>query len=227
MEVDGLHNVPTNGPAILAPNHLSFCDSVFIPAALDRRVWAIGKGEYMDDWKTKHIFGAFGMIPVDRSGGQAAQVALDTAAKVLDAGQLFLIYPEGTRSRSGNLHKGRTGPARLAARCDAPIIPVGHIGTIDIQPPDYPLMRPFKKLTLRFGEPMHIADHGSVDDPRTMRTFMDAVMFQIAELSEQKYVHEYANAPTKPEPEVVETGPPPAQRPTISRPPRRKPAVVA
>ena len=136
LSIEGLDNIPTDGPAILCPNHLSFCDSVFVPVSLPRRVWAIGKGEYMDDWKTKHLFPAFGMIPVDRSGGEAAQAALDTAARVLDGGRLFMIYPEGTRSRSGNLHKARTGAARLSVRCDAPIIPVGHVGTLDVQPPD-------------------------------------------------------------------------------------------
>ena len=120
--------MPTDGPAVITPNHLSFCDSVFVPAALPRRVWAIGKGEYMDSWKTKHLFPAMGMIPVDRSGGDAAQAALDAAADVLQHGRLFMIYPEGTRSRSGNLHKGRTGAARLALRCNAPIIPVGPRG---------------------------------------------------------------------------------------------------
>ena len=126
VTIEGVEHIPANGPAIIAPNHLSFCDSVFVPAALPRRVWAIGKGEYMDDWKTKHLFPAMGMIPVDRSGGDAAKAALDTAASVLDGGRLFMIYPEGTRSRSEFLHKGRTGASRLAARTSSPIIPVGH-----------------------------------------------------------------------------------------------------
>ncbi len=93
--IEGRDNVPLEGPAIITPNHLSFCDSVFVPAALPRRVWAIGKGEYMDSWKTKHLFPAMGMIPVDRSGGDAAQAALDTAARVLEGGRLFMIYPGG------------------------------------------------------------------------------------------------------------------------------------
>ena len=136
LEIEGREKVPADGPALLAPNHLSFCDSIFVPASLPRRVWAIGKGEYMDSWKTKHVFPALGMIPIDRSGGDAALAALDAAASVLDDGRLFMIYPEGTRSRSGNLHKGRTGAARLAIRCDAPIVPVGHQGTLEVQPPD-------------------------------------------------------------------------------------------
>nr|WHW29312.1 putative 1-acyl-sn-glycerol-3-phosphate acyltransferase [uncultured bacterium] len=192
VTVEGAENIPLEGPGIIAPNHLSFCDSVFVPAALPRRVWAIGKGEYMDSWKTKHIFPALGMIPVDRSGGDAAQAALDTAATVLEGGHLFMIYPEGTRSRSGNLHKGRTGAARLAARCNAPIIPVGHVGTIAIQPPDSVTMKIHKPCTIRFGEPMRAEDFGDPTDPRVLRVFTDAVMFEIARLSGQKYVDVYA-----------------------------------
>ena len=211
VTIEGVEHVPVEGPAIIAPNHLSFCDSVFVPACLPRRVWAIGKGEYMDDWKTKYLFPALGMIPVDRSGGDAAQVALDTAARVLDGGHLFMIYPEGTRSRSGNLHRGRTGAARLAIRCDAPIIPVGHLGTIDIQPPDTFLMKTRLPVTVRFGAPMRPSDHGDPDDPRLLRVFADAVMFEIARLSEQTYVDTYAGTET-PEPTPTPAGGPPSGR---------------
>lgn len=203
FEIEGRENVPKDGPAILTPNHLSFCDSIFVPAALPRRVWAIGKGEYMDSWKTKHIFPAIGMIPVDRSGGDAAMAALDTAASVLDAGRLFMIYPEGTRSRSGNLHKGRTGAARLSIRCDAPIVPVGHEGTLVVQPPDTVKMKLRSPVTVRFGAPMWAKDFGDPEDPRTLRRFTDAVMFEIAQLSGQTYVDTYAGStedasPSKP-----------------------------
>lgn len=202
VTVEGAENVPLEGPALITPNHLSFCDSIFVPYALPRRAWAIGKGEYMDDWKTKHIFPAFGMIPVDRSGGKAAMDALDTAARVLDGGHLFLIYPEGTRSRSGKLHKGRTGAARLAARCNAPIVPVGHTGTLDVQPPGQFTMTPGKKVTVRFGKPMWASDFGDPDDPRVKRIFTDAVMFEIASLSGQEYVNVYAGEKSESEKET-------------------------
>ena len=194
FEVEGREHIPLDGPAIICPNHLSFCDSVFVPAGLPRRTWAIGKGEYMDSWKTKHIFPALGMIPVDRSGGDAAKAALDTAAEVLDRGHLFMIYPEGTRSRDGDLHKGRTGAARLAARCDAPIIPVGHQGTVAVQPPDSVVMKPRKPVAVRFGAPIRVSDFGDPEDPRTARACTDAVMFEIAQLSGQRYVDEYAGS---------------------------------
>jgi len=215
VSIEGMENIPTDGPAILCPNHLSFCDSVFVPVSQPRRVWAIGKGEYMDDWKTKHLFPALGMIPVDRSGGEAAQAALDTAARVLEGGHMFMIYPEGTRSRSGNLHKARTGAARLSVRCNAPIIPVGHVGTLAVQPPDQFKMTPGLTVNVRFGKPMFISDIGDPDDPRTIRPFADAVMYEIAQLSGQKYVDTYAGAEDTPEPEVV------VERPSVAVPPGR------
>ena len=198
FEIEGREHVPTDGPAVITPNHLSFCDSVFVPAALPRRVWAIGKGEYMNSWKTKHLFPAMGMIPVDRSGGDAAQAALDAAADVLHQGRLFMIYPEGTRSRTGHLHKGRTGAARLALRCNAPIVPVGHEGTIDVQPPDTFMMKPRQRVVVRFGAPMWAHEYGDPDDPRTLRRFTDAVMFEIAQLSGQQYVDTYAGKDDRP-----------------------------
>lgn len=221
LDIGGREHIPMDGPAILCPNHLSFCDSVFVPASLPRRVWAVGKGEYLDDWKTKHLFPAFGMIPVDRSGGTAAQAALDTAAKVLDADRLFMIYPEGTRSRSGNLHKARTGAARLSLRCNAPIIPVGVKGTLAVQPPDQFLMKPFLPVSVNFGKPMWIHEHGDPANPRTIRAFSDAVMFEIAQLSGQKYVDTYAGAAdapagqpeTPPKPVTVPTRPAPVALP--------------
>ncbi len=222
VEIDGRSNVPTSGPAIICPNHLSFCDSVFVPFSMPRRIWAIGKGEYMDDWKTKHLFPALGMIPVDRSGGAAAQVALDAAANVLDSGKLFMIYPEGTRSRSGRLHKGRTGPARLAIRCNAPIIPVGHRGTVDIQPPDTFMMKPFKQCTVRIGEPMWPSDYGNLDDPKLPRNLTDSVMFEIARLSGQTYDDTYAGSRKEATAEPAARPLPPAPAsPTPARPPAR------
>ncbi len=212
VTVEGIDNIPEDGPAIIAPNHLSFCDSVFVPASLPRRTWAIGKGEYMDSWKTRHLFPAMGMIPVDRSGGDAAQVALNAAANVLNAGLLFMIYPEGTRSRSGNLHKGRTGAARLAARCNAPIIPVGHVGTLAIQPPDTFMMKIGLACTVRFGRPIRVEDFGDPEDPRILRTMTDAVMFEISRLSGQRYVDDYAGKT----PEQLA-----AEKPKVDAPPDR------
>src|SRR3954451_23876636 len=106
IKVEGLEHLPADGPAILCPNHTSVIDSFILPAVLPRRITYVGKAEYMDSWKTKHLFPALGMIPIDRKGGDSATAALDAAAGILERGELFGIYPEGTRSRDQQLHKG-------------------------------------------------------------------------------------------------------------------------
>ncbi|MDE0701756.1 MAG: 1-acyl-sn-glycerol-3-phosphate acyltransferase [Acidimicrobiaceae bacterium] len=189
----GLDNVPVDGPAILAPNHASVIDSFFLPATLPRRITFVGKSEYLDDWKTRRLFPALGMIPIDRGGGNASARALDTAARLLEDGELFGIYPEGTRARDGLLHKGHTGAARLAMRTGAPIIPVGILGTRAVQPPDAKAPKPFRPIEVRFGEPMHGAPGGAGADQRLrLRQFTDELMFEIGNLTGQDYVDEYA-----------------------------------
>jgi 1-acyl-sn-glycerol-3-phosphate acyltransferase len=193
FHVEGLERVPRSGPAIIAPNHTSVIDSFFLPCVLPRRITFVGKAEYLDDWKTRHLFPALGMIPIDRAGGDAAEAALAAAEGVLGAGELFGIYPEGTRSRSGNLHKGHTGPARLALRTGAPIIPVGLVGTRAIQPPDAPLPRPFRPVLIRFGRPISVERYRDrADDRLLLRQLTDEVMFEIRELTGQTYVNAYA-----------------------------------
>ncbi|MHB1138274.1 MAG: lysophospholipid acyltransferase family protein, partial [Microthrixaceae bacterium] len=156
VTTEGLHHVPSSGGAIIAPNHVSVLDSFFVPLSLGRRMTYVGKAEYLDDWKTKFLFPAIGMIPIDRSGGDASVRALDAATEVLDAGELFGIYPEGTRARDGRLHKGHTGVARLALRTGVPIVPVGIIGSDLVQPPDAKTPKPFRRVHIRFGRPISV-----------------------------------------------------------------------
>ncbi|MFT5204265.1 MAG: 1-acyl-sn-glycerol-3-phosphate acyltransferase [Candidatus Aldehydirespiratoraceae bacterium] len=189
----GIENIPTSGPAILAPNHTSVIDSFFLPAVLPRRITYVGKAEYLDDWKTRRLFPALGMIPIDRSGGDAAARALDTAAGLLEDGELFGIYPEGTRARDGFLHKGHTGAARLSLRTGAPIVPVGILGTRSIQPPDVPYPMPFRPVEIRFGRPIRPAASEDVADTRMrLRQITDELMFEIRALTGQDYVNDYA-----------------------------------
>src|SRR3954471_21663719 len=190
---EGLEHVPEEGGAIICPNHTSVLDSFFLPLALPRRITYVGKAEYMDDWKTKYLFPALGMIPIDRSGGNASQAALDAAQQVLERGELFGIYPEGTRSRSGKLHRGHTGPARLALRTGAPIVPVGIVGARDVMPPEAKMPKLRLPVKVRFGRPInahHYDDRG--DDRLRLRQIIDEVMYEIRELSGQEYVDEYA-----------------------------------
>ena len=194
VHTEGLEHVPDAGGAIVCPNHVSVLDSFFVPLVLPRRITYVGKAEYLDDWKTRFIFPAMGMIPIDRSGGDSAQAALDTAAGVLEKGELFGIYPEGTRSRTGQLHRGHTGAARLALRTGAPILPVGLIGTREVQPPDAKLPQPFRPVWVRIGRPVQPGkDPERMGDHRLLRQITDEVMFEIGALSGQTYVDEYAN----------------------------------
>jgi 1-acyl-sn-glycerol-3-phosphate acyltransferase len=193
IEVTGLEHLPATGGALIAPNHVSVLDSFFVPAVLPRRITYVGKAEYMDSWKTKHLFPALGMIAIDRSGGDAAQAALDAAAEILERGELFGIYPEGTRSRDGRLHKGHTGAARVALRTGCPIVPVGLRGTAEVMPADTRFPRLRKPVQIHFGRPVHVDRYlDRPDDRLVLRQLMDEVMFEIRELSGQEYVDEYA-----------------------------------
>lgn len=216
VTVEGLDNVPAEGGAIIAPNHTAAIDSFFVPAVLRRRIIYVGKSEYLDDWKTRRLFPALGMIPIDRSGGDASQRALNTAKRVIERGDLFGIYPEGTRSRTGRLHKGHTGMARLALETGAPIVPVGIIGTREIQPPEVSMPKPFKPITIRFGTPVDPTRyHARSDDRLVLRQLTDEVMYEIRELSGQEYDPTYATkGPAQPAPEapVVEVAPEVAER---------------
>ena len=193
INVVGGDNVPAYGPAILAPNHVSVIDSFFLPATLARRITFVGKSEYLDDWKTRRLFPALGMIPIDRGGGGSSARALDTAARLLTDGELFGIYPEGTRARDGFLHKGHTGAARLSLRTGAPIIPVGILGTRAVQPPDAKAPKPFRPVEVRFGGPMFPPATRSATNQRLrLRHMTDELMFEIKNLTGQDYVDEYA-----------------------------------
>ena len=193
VRTEGAEHIPGSGGVILAPNHTSVLDSFFLPLVVNRPLTYVGKAEYMDDWKTKYLFPAMGMIPIDRSGGDASVRALDAAAGVLDRGELFGIYPEGTRSRSGKLHKGHTGVARIALRTGSPIVPVGIVGAVAVQPPDAKLPKPFMEVLIRFGEPIDVSRYsGRANDRLVLRQLTDELMYAIRDLSGQEYVDSYA-----------------------------------
>jgi 1-acyl-sn-glycerol-3-phosphate acyltransferase len=193
FQLEGFDRLPVDGPAILCPNHVSFLDSAFLMLAVPRRISFVGKAEYMDDWKTKYLFPALGMIPIDRSGGDRSTSALDDAHAVLQRGELFGIFPEGTRSRDGVLHKGHTGAARLAFQIGCPIFPVGVLGTREIMPPDAKLPKLRQTCTIRIGEAIHPDRYRHRSDDRiALRQMTDEVMFEIRELTGQDYRNTYA-----------------------------------
>ncbi len=195
FHLEGFDRLPAEGPAILCPNHISFLDSAFLLLQVPRNISFVGKAEYMDSWKTKYLFPMMGMIPIDRTGGEKSQAALDTAEAVLRRGELFGIFPEGTRSRDGHLYKGRTGAARLAMKLGCPIFPVGVTGTREIQPPDAKAPKLFKDCTIRVGRPINVARYqGRGDDHLLLRRITDELMFEIRELTGQEYRNVYAGS---------------------------------
>jgi 1-acyl-sn-glycerol-3-phosphate acyltransferase len=193
LRVEGLEHIPPTGGAIIAPNHISVLDSFFVPCALPRRITYVGKAEYLDSFKTRHLFPALGMVPIDRRGGRQALAALDTASELLEAGELFGIYPEGTRSRDGLLHKGHTGVARLALRTGAPIIPVGLQGTDEVMPAGARRPNLFRSVRVRFGPPIEMSRYRGQRENRLLyRQIADELMYEIGQLSGQQYVDRYA-----------------------------------
>lgn len=191
--VEGAGHIPVDGPAIISPNHISFFDTPLVMLTAPRRVLFLGKAEYMDSWKTKHLFPAVGMVPIRRQKARSSMAALDTAASLLDDGELVGIYPEGTRSRDGKLHKGHTGVAHLALATGAPIIPVGIVGTDDVQPIGRSIPRRSGRVTVRFGEPIDPERYLAGGKRRRRQQMTDDVMASIATMTPQERSPEFAS----------------------------------
>lgn len=199
-DVTGIEHVPKHGPVIIAANHLSAVDTAVIPLVSPRRVAFLGKEEYFTGTGIKGRFvanflSALGYVPVERGNAHAGLAALTAARKVLDAGGAFGIYPEGTRSRDGNLHRGHTGVAQLALVTGAPVVPVALTGTERVLPVGKLIPRR-AKLSVRFGEPLSFARYAGLESsPAVRRAVTDEVMYAIMELSDQTYVDRYHQRP--------------------------------
>ncbi|GAB7034638.1 lysophospholipid acyltransferase family protein [Streptomyces sp. NPDC021749] len=196
-KVEGMERIPATGPVILAGNHVTFIDSLFLSLVVKRPVYFIGKDEYVTGTGIKGrlmawFFTSAGMIPVDRDGGHGGVAALMTGRRVLEQGKAFGIYPEGTRSPDGRLYRGRTGIARLALMTGAPVVPFAMIGTDKVQPggKGRPRIAP---VTIRFGEALDFSRYDGMDRDRyVLRAVTDEVMSEVMELSGQEYVDIYA-----------------------------------
>ncbi|MGI5248738.1 lysophospholipid acyltransferase family protein [Actinacidiphila glaucinigra] len=195
--IEGMENIPEEGAAIVAGNHLSFSDHFLMPAILPRRITFLAKAEYftgtgLKGRLTAAFFHSIGQIPVDRSGGKAGESAIREGMKVLGKGELLGIYPEGTRSHDGRLYKGKVGVATMAIRAKVPVVPCAMIGTYEIQPAGRRLPR-IKPVTIRFGEPMEFSRFEGMDNERyVVRSATDEIMYAILALSGQEYVDRYA-----------------------------------
>lgn len=196
-QVEGRDLVPDDGAAIIASNHLSFADSIFMPLIVRRKVTFVAKAEYftgtgIKGFLIKMFFVSTGTIPVDRSGGRAAQAAMDTGLRILRDGHLFGIYPEGTRSPDGRLYRGKTGVARLALESGARVVPVVMLNADEIQPPGR-IIPKVMRVKIRFGTPLDFSRYaGMAGDRFVERAVTDEIMYELMELSGREYVDMYA-----------------------------------
>jgi 1-acyl-sn-glycerol-3-phosphate acyltransferase len=196
-KVEGVENVPDEGPAILASNHLSYADWLFMPLTLSRRVTFVAKAEYftgtgIKGWLQRTFFFGAGQVPIDRSGGRASEGAILSGLKILRNGDLFGIYPEGTRSFDGRLYRGKTGIARMALEAEVQVIPVAVIGTDVVAPPGKIFGR-ISRPHVVFGKPLDFSRYEGMENDRyVLRSITDEIMYEIMELSGQEYVDVYA-----------------------------------
>jgi 1-acyl-sn-glycerol-3-phosphate acyltransferase len=196
--VRGMENIPTSGPVILASNHLSFSDSIFLPLQSRRPVVFLAKSEYftgrgVKGALTRWFFKATGQLPIDRSGGRASEASLNTGLRVLAQGQVLGIYPEGTRSPDGRLFRGRTGIARMALESKVPVIPVAMIDTEKVQPIGRRLPR-IRRIGIIVGEPLDFSRFDGMEGDRViLRAVTDEIMYELMKLSGQEYVDTYAS----------------------------------
>lgn len=195
--VTGVEHVPHTGPVIIAGNHVSFADEFFTPLAARRQVYYLAKAEYFDSPGVRgRVMSAFftglGHVPVDRDSTRAAAASVDTCVALLAAGQAFGIYPEGTRSGDGRLYRFRTGVARVALRSGAPVVPVGLIGTRDVQPPG---SRRWHRapVEVHFGAPLQFGHRADQErSSKVLREITEAVREAVQALSGQEYVDAFA-----------------------------------
>jgi 1-acyl-sn-glycerol-3-phosphate acyltransferase len=197
--VTGAGRIPADGPVILASNHLSFIDSIFLPLVIERQMVFLAKSEYftgkgLKGWLTKVFFMGTGQLPIDRSGGKASEASLNTGLRVLAEGKVLGIYPEGTRSPDGQMYRGRTGVARMILEARVPVIPVAMIDTEKAMPIGKRLPS-IRRIGVIFGEPLDFSRfYGLEGDRFILRAVTDEIMYELVGLSGQNYVDVYASS---------------------------------
>lgn len=197
--VIGHENIPTQGPVILASNHLSVIDSVLLPLLMDRRIFFLAKSDYfttkgLKGWAIRNFLKGTGMLSIDRSGGKASEASLNTGLGVLLKGEVLGIYPEGTRSPDGKLYRGRTGVARMVLEGRVPVVPVAMIDTEKAMPIGT-VMPKMRRIGVVFGAPLDFSRFEGMEGDRfILRSITDEIMYELDALSEQEYVDVYASS---------------------------------
>jgi 1-acyl-sn-glycerol-3-phosphate acyltransferase len=197
--ITGLDNIPKSGGVILASNHLSFIDSIFLPLVIDRRIYFLAKSDYfvgrgIKGWAIKNFLIGTGMLPIDRSGGKASEASLNTGLKVLAHGDVLGIYPEGTRSPDGKLYRGRTGVARMILEAHVPVVPVAMVDTEKVMPIGSKLPK-VRRIGIIFGEPLDFSRFEGMEGDRfILRSITDEIIYELSRISGQEYVDVYASS---------------------------------
>jgi 1-acyl-sn-glycerol-3-phosphate acyltransferase len=198
-QVRGVENIPRTGGVILASNHLSFIDSIFLPLLIQRRMAFLAKSEYftgkgIKGWATRIFFQATGMIPIDRSGGKASEASLNTGLRVLAEGTVLGIYPEGTRSPDGRMYRGRTGVARMILEGHVPVVPVAMINTETVMPIGTRIPK-IRRIGIIIGSPLDFSRFEGMEGDRfILRSITDEIMYELNLLSGQEYIDTYASS---------------------------------
>jgi 1-acyl-sn-glycerol-3-phosphate acyltransferase len=197
--VVGLDNIPKTGGVILASNHLSFIDSIFLPLLIDRRIYFLAKSDYftgkgLKNWAVKHFLLGTGMLPIDRSGGKASEASLNTGLDVIAKGNVLGIYPEGTRSPDGKMYRGRTGVARMILEGHVPVVPVAMVDTEKVMPIGSKIPK-VRRIGVIFGEPLDFSRFEGLEGDRfILRAITDEIMYELSRISGQEYVDVYASS---------------------------------
>ena len=197
--VTGSENIPKTGGVILASNHLSFIDSVFLPLVIDRRITFLAKSDYFTSrgpkgWFIKNFLKGTGMLPIDRSGGKASEASLNTGLRVLAGGDVLGIYPEGTRSPDGKMYRGRTGVARMVLEGHVPVVPIAMVDTEKVMPIGNKIPK-VRRIGIIIGEPIDFSRFEGLESDRfILRSVTDEIMYELSKLSGQEYVDVYASS---------------------------------
>jgi 1-acyl-sn-glycerol-3-phosphate acyltransferase len=197
--VTGAENIPKTGGVILASNHLSFIDSVFLPLVIERRISFLAKSDYFTgkgakNWAVKNFLLGTGMIPIDRSGGKASEASLNTGLAVVSRGDVLGIYPEGTRSPDGKLYRGRTGVARMILEGHVPVVPVAMMDTEKVMPIGSKLPK-VRRIGVVIGKPLDFSRFEGLEGDRfILRSITDEIMYELNRISGQEYVDVYASS---------------------------------
>lgn len=195
----GVENVPTSGPVIVASNHLSFVDSIFVPLMIPRRMVFLAKSDYfrgrgIKGFFNRLFFNAAGMLPMDRSGGKASEASLNTGLEVLSEGKVLGIYPEGTRSPDGRLYRGRTGVARMILESGVTVVPVATVDTNKVMPVGSNRPR-VHRVGVIYGKPLDFSRYAGLEGDRfILRSVTDEIVYEISRLGGQEYVDVYASS---------------------------------